>query len=1545
MRILILRIYIGRINRHDCVLHALIDELELKVTPDCLRQLARIYHKKALQFDDVSRLEQVLGVAIFLFSASLSMLRIGVKGEGTHRNLVKSRRTQVVLVFHNSHCYRFKSKALGHACVSRATSLYNVVYKTVCALHDEYASNEYDEITIVEEARQGISRSLQGAGNTIYARNNRHARPFQFNPMQFMSGPNGSAVFKGSGALVGLRTWVQSQGRTDPHIEIRRVERSVIESEFADVDTVDIQTHQFMAFSDVKSFVDYADSISEDPNITLHEILQEDSPVRMFIDIEWYQRDYDDLAGRGAMVLILCAVKKVIEDLLGDDITIHDPYVVSNNRISEFQHKYSFHCYFTDVTFPSRAELYSFIKYLKYTLQQQTRTYPLLGRIDWGVYNRNHTFRYIRSKKDNVPFIFLNPLNPILTQKDNTHPLYYVEMAKFMMGVYMRPIEGHVIDSNLIPRSFQTGIGAENKSPSLVGVSSNNMPHLTSGVIIDVLNKLGDYRSSVQEIDHNVFRVNCEDGLRPCPFGNIHRSNGATIEYKEEGVMYTCFSQQACGGQTVKVADVSIRNGRYRDIMMGVVLPASKLEVMEACSHINTELVLDTIASKYKLNVHVWNGTNLIHAPKPRQDLIPIHVTMIESGDLRGMFTLREDTPALQVTQEPFHIKCESSKAIDKDAFSMKRIISADLETYSLEDCVFKVYAAGWAYTTPEGREKYASMLIDGSSITYSNIIPKCVEQWCLIADSFDKPRYEYASWLSYVFGIFGVPTHREEYEDDDGTEIVVDGYNEDAGIGFILNDDSDVLQEFLAQEETCGLLSVRKTDEPLYVKKKTYAYLQAHNLHRDLTEEEFCEQMRLIADREPTEPKKKDESTIVYCWNGSRFDFVFMVRSLMETFGEAGVSDVVESNGKIIMFRFKKLLFMDACLMIPMSLRRAAKSFGLTIKKGHFPHLYFQHLEDEKTFFQRLGFQGTWGELEEYMSWYDDVKGKVSYNGDTTDNPLQTYFDGLDEKDFIKLCSNTWEWLEQNRDKACNLEQQMLDYLKADVLVQLRVVDKFGSYVFEQFGQNIKLCPTIGNLAVKIWKRHYLCEDIPKIMNASQYDFLSNVCNHGGFTSVLEYFRFNVTDKPHLKIYKVDVTSLYPASCLETPELKGYFHGFPYPRNGLLLKHTRSTPARIDQDLMAMLWGLTGFVTVTYRQLEGFPVLLQRVSHNNHETYTFLREGEGTFSIPYIKFAFDHGVEMEMTELLYSNTSCSPLAEYMTELMALKNQGDELRKQESTRLEGERIRTVTKLALNALIGRLNMHIERDSTIFTTNVEDVISYVMNDFHYSDQRVNFIEKKGDEDGRTGFFDLRFKEGVFRDRAKSSETAPEISAYVLFYSKIIMQQSFQFLHRCHDTHLLYTDTDSIIFAAPEDVWKAYSERFVPQEKTLGMMDFEGAYEEFVSIGPKKYGLRKGGMFEYKANGIKSDHNRDVDVEELMHALVDDETLVTKVKHWSMKKYKWDMSHVDNEKIVRMLCLKGRKVGDKHEWFLNRQQFENSVENIRPVIEADVEQYLIE
>tara|TARA_R100000951_G_scaffold3916_1_gene4975 strand:+ start:1457 stop:6322 length:4866 start_codon:yes stop_codon:yes gene_type:complete len=651
-----------------------------------------------------------------------------------------------------------------------------------------------------------------------------------------------------------------------------------------------------------------------------------------------------------------------------------------------------------------------------------------------------------------------------------------------------------------------------------------------------------------------------------------------------------------------------------------------------------------------------------------------------------------------------------------------------------------------------------------------------------------------------------------------------------------------------------------------------------------------------------------------VYAHNGSKFDAIAAIHSILANSKDVP-EDQLESNGKFISFTWSGLIFRDSCLITMSSLKSACTAWGLETSKGYLPHRYLQNCKDEAEVLSRLHGRATWAALEPYMDWFgeaDDTQlhtRKPGYavclqNLLATHGPDPTWgqlkqairesnldIEGVKEsikrtrdveKSMHELDWEMWrkkqpvyQFWQQNKDVEFKFLDLHDEYLAKDVDALWQLCDRMGTAFAKDFGSDIRTKCTLGSNAEHIWA-HTLMKPIPKLQTKEQHDRWQRA-NRGGFCGALSQYDFTAPEGQ--QIYKVDITSLYPASScpikFETEAgvqepLKDWYRGFPDASRGWLLHDfggVNMTREHYDQ-----LSNMHGLIRVEFDQNSlAFPFFLKKMEHKTFQTLAPVMQGEERFIIPHVRMAFDHGVNIKLFDCEYVTETREIYKEYMGLFAQKKNGADAVIKDLKKTPEAEWTqqqkdeftkatydRTVAKLFLNGLLGRNNMKIERPQTLLTRDYNDIVCLNADDEAFKGVDISEI-KCGD-----GWsYRAKFKEGEYKDHVSSFNVCPYLSAYMLGYSKMLMQASFQFLAKI-GAKPLYTDTDSIAFSATLQQWKAYCDRFVPSKKTFGGMELEGEYHRLVTIGPKKYAcIKENGKYEWACNGLPARHNTQTDV----------------------------------------------------------------------------------
>ena len=183
---------------------------------------------------------------------------------------------------------------------------------------------------------------------------------------------------------------------------------------------------------------------------------------------------------------------------------------------------------------------------------------------------------------------------------------------------------------------------------------------------------------------------------------------------------------------------------------------------------------------------------------------------------------------------------------------------------------------------------------------------------------------------------------------------------------------------------------------------------------------------------------------TYIYAHNLSGFDGIFLLKHLL---GYGKVEPLL-FNGKLITIKVKitgdkksvargptkTLVFKDSYLLLPLSLRKLCKAFGIEVPKGYFPFLLTN----------------------------------VFYTGVI---PKLEYWIGIDNTiyDTLKL---------EHKNKMWSFQDEAIKYCKLDCQVLHQILVKFNELIFNEFSINIDKPLTLPSLAMRIYKTLYMPEN-----------------------------------------------------------------------------------------------------------------------------------------------------------------------------------------------------------------------------------------------------------------------------------------------------------------------------------------------------------------------------------------------------------------------------------------------------------------------------------
>ena len=153
--------------------------------------------------------------------------------------------------------------------------------------------------------------------------------------------------------------------------------------------------------------------------------------------------------------------------------------------------------------------------------------------------------------------------------------------------------------------------------------------------------------------------------------------------------------------------------------------------------------------------------------------------------------------------------------------------------------------------------------------------------------------------------------------------------------------------------------------------------------------------------------------------------------------------------------------------------------------------------------------------------------------------------------------------------------------------------------------------------------------------------------------------------------IYKVDVTSLYPASAcpikyitetgIQEP-LKLYYTGFPDPTKGWFEHDFQGVEMTLEH--YKQLKDMHGMVKIEFNQNSlGFPFVLKKMTSGSWGTLAPVMQGSEYYTTPHVRMAYDHGVKIKLFKCEYAKETMEPYNEYMGHFGKMKNEADATKK------------------------------------------------------------------------------------------------------------------------------------------------------------------------------------------------------------------------------------------------------------------------------------------
>jgi len=188
-----------------------------------------------------------------------------------------------------------------------------------------------------------------------------------------------------------------------------------------------------------------------------------------------------------------------------------------------------------------------------------------------------------------------------------------------------------------------------------------------------------------------------------------------------------------------------------------------------------------------------------------------------------------------------------------------------------------------------------------------------------------------------------------------------------------------------------------------------------------------------------------------VYVHNLSKFDGIFLLNAL-KRIGNTEIK-IVRKDGKFINIKViyndkYTINFKDSLLILPVSLSKLAKSFGLD-DKGIFPYKFVND------------------------SYNTNIN--LNYIGEI---PNIGYYDNLSYEQYDELSFDILKW---------NLKEETIKYCLLDCELLYNVLIKYNEYIFKYFKLNIGKYPTLPSLAFAIFRSNFLPESEIPLLNENK--------------------------------------------------------------------------------------------------------------------------------------------------------------------------------------------------------------------------------------------------------------------------------------------------------------------------------------------------------------------------------------------------------------------------------------------------------------------------
>lgn len=545
---------------------------------------------------------------------------------------------------------------------------------------------------------------------------------------------------------------------------------------------------------------------------------------------------------------------------------------------------------------------------------------------------------------------------------------------------------------------------------------------------------------------------------------------------------------------------------------------------------------------------------------------------------------------------------------------------------------------------------------------------------------------------------------------------------------------------------------------------------------------------------------RKKYHNYKIYVHNLAGFDGFFIIKEL----ANIGILTPIIHNGKIISLKLTfmnqnesksySLLFLDSLQLLLTSLKKLCKAFKLTEDKGLFPHNFVNY--------NNLNYIGA---IPSY------------------DNFINLKYEEYQE--YCKSFNNDW-----------SLRDEAIKYCQQDCLTLYQIMNKFNDLMFNNLKIDMTKYPTLSSLAMALFRKEYLNEDMKLSMISGQVYKDIKQSYTGGATDM-----FIPTNSSNELVYAYDVNSLYPyvmANCKLPSGKPIYFEGDITTQDKEAFGFFYCKVIA-PEDLMHPI------IQLHIKTKSGIRTVAPT---GTFETMLFSEEMYNAMKLGY-KFEVLWGYQFEKQVIF---------KDYVNSLYNMRLRYD----------KSDPMNYICKILMNSLYGKFGMDDLFDTCQIVEN-ENLDKFI------GDKTVNDIIEIGDN----------FIVKIERDKTKTyldngSETHNvniSIASAITAYARIYMSQ----FKNNPALKLFYTDTDSIYTNLNKDQMDKLYPGMV-SNTGLGKLKLEGIFSQSIFLAPKVYCLIDlNGNLTYKVKGLKKD---------VKLTFKDFESLLTKDNKLTKQQDKW-------------------------------------------------------